>query len=157
PMLPTSPKSKSGSSLLEKIVRLSLSASAVDIASHERAEPEALRTELVPVVQELLEDTLAFFESVLDTYGSDEEPDGVGEAEGGNCGGEVDEILEDEDPGAKIAALAFIARIELRQKLASLRLPENADSWRIIAAAGSGLRQIHKALAALEAVLARAE
>jgi hypothetical protein len=156
-MHPLPPARRSSAPLLEKIVRLSLSASAVDIASHEKAGPETLRSALVPVVQELLEDTLAFFEGVLDTYGGDEEPAGAGGAEAGNFRREVDEILEDEAHGERIADLAFIARIELRQKLASLRLPETADSWRIIAAAGSGLRQIQKALAALEAVIARAE
>jgi len=156
-------QSRSSAPLLEKIVRLSLSAGAIDIASHERAEAPELRAELVPVVGELLEDTLGFFDRVLDTYGADEDPDapeprGGGESPAGNFRREVDELLLDEAHGERIADLAFIARLELRQKMAGLtRLPAEADSWRLIAAAGSCLRQIQKALAALEAVITRAE
>jgi len=172
------PVRRSSAPLLEKIVRLSLSAGAIDIAAHERAEAPELRTGLVPVVGELLEDALAFFDRILDTYGGDagEEdalaagpaagvagaagPAGVagGESGAGNFRREVDEILLDQAHGERVADLAFIARLELRQKMASLaRLPAEADSWRIIAAAGSCLRQIQKALAALEAVITRAE
>jgi len=64
---PSMSQSRSTAPLLEKIVRLSLSAGAIDIASHERAEAPELRAELVPVVGELLEDTLGFFDRVLDT------------------------------------------------------------------------------------------
>src|SRR5436305_8717206 len=98
-MLPTR---RSSAPLLEKIVRISLSASAVDIASHEKASPEELQIELVPVVQELLLDTLAFFESVLNTYGGEEEAAGLGEPEPGNFRREVDEILEDEEDEARV-------------------------------------------------------
>jgi hypothetical protein len=154
-------QSRSTAPLLEKIVRLSLSAGAVDIANYEEAEAPELRAELVPVVAELLTDALAFFDGILDTYGGDEDThlDGTGGAGGpGNFRREVDELLLDEAHGERIADLAFIARLELRQKMASLtRLPAEADSWRIIAAAGSCLRQIQKALAALEAVITRAE
>ncbi|MEA2690907.1 MAG: hypothetical protein QOJ16_294 [Acidobacteriota bacterium] len=153
------PARRSTAPLLEKIVRLSLSAGAVDIAHYERAEASELRAELMPVVGELLEDGLAFFDGILDTYGSDEETENPGASgEGGNFRREVDELLLDETHGERIADLAFIARLELRQKMASLtRLPAEADSWRIIAAAGSCLRQIQKALAALETVITRAE
>jgi hypothetical protein len=130
---------RSTASLLEKIVRLSLSASAVDIASYEEDKVGELRAGLVPVVGEILTDVLAFLDRILDPQGGEigEDPEGLGE---------------------RIADLAFIARLELRQRVASLtRLPTDSDSWRIIAAAGSCLRQVQKALAALEAVVARAE
>ncbi|HEV7518649.1 MAG TPA: hypothetical protein VGR07_20325 [Thermoanaerobaculia bacterium] len=157
-------QSRSTAPLLEKIVRLSLSAGAIDIANYEQAEAGELRAELVPVVGELLKDALAFFDGILDTYGADEDPGPGGESPPGNFRREVDELLLAEVAevveahGERIADLTFIARLELRQKMASLtRLPAEADSWRIIAAAGSCLRQIHKALAALEAVITRAE
>jgi hypothetical protein len=128
---------RSTAPLLEKIIRLSLSASAVDIATYEEDAVGALRAGLVPVVVEILEDVLAFLDRLLDPEGIGEAPDGLGE---------------------RIADLAFVARLELRQRMAGLtRLPADSDSWRIIAAAGSCLRQVQKALAALEAVLARAE
>lgn len=130
---------RSTAPLLEKVVRLSLSASAVDIASYEQTVAEELRAGLVPVVAEILGDVLAFFDRLLDPQGGEigEDSDGLGE---------------------RLADLAFVARLELRQRLAGLtRLPADADSWRIIAAAGSCLRQVQKALAALEAVVARAE
>jgi hypothetical protein len=169
------PVRRSSAPLLEKIVRLSLSAGAIDIAAHERAEAPELRTGLLPVVGELLEDALAFFDRIQNTYGGDEGDEGDedalaagpaapaagpagGESGAGNFRREVDEILLDQAHGERVADLAFIARLELRQKMASLtRLPAEADSWRIIAAAGSCLRQIQKALAALEAVITRAE
>ena len=156
---------RSTASLLEKIVRLSLSASAIDIASYEEAEACELRAELVPLVGGILTDALAFFEHTLDTYGDDENaPAEPAPAGGLSFRREVDELLLGEAVdasdglGERIADLAFMARLELRQKAGSLtRLPADSDSWRIIAAAGSCLRQIQKALAALEAVIARAE
>jgi hypothetical protein len=134
---------RSTASLLEKIVRLSLSASAVDIASYEEDAVGELRAGLVPVVGEILTDVLAFLDRILDP-------------QSGEIGREIGDDLE--GLGERIADLAFIARLELRQRVASLtRLPTDSDSWRIIAAAGSCLRQVQKALAALEAVVARAE
>jgi len=131
--------------LLERIVRLSLSAGAIDIASRETLDGERLFAELVPVVRELLADTLAFFEQVLDLYGGDEEL-------------EPREEEREEASGGHIADLAYLGRLELRQKVASLTgLPATADSWRIIAAAGSCLRHAQKALAALEAAIAQTE
>jgi hypothetical protein len=137
--------------LLEKIVRLSLSAGSIDIASHEPHSAERLHAELVPVVRDLLQDTLAFFDSILATDDS-----GDGEETADSSGGAI--ILEDRPSGERVADLAFMARLELRQKTANLLgLPAAADSWRIIAAAGSCLRQIQKALAALEAAISHAE
>jgi hypothetical protein len=156
---------RSTAPLLEKIVRLSLSASAVDIASYEQYEVSPLRAELVPLVTEILDDALGFFDRILDTHGGDEETSlGKPAEEGHSFRREVDELLlgeigEHRDGlGERISDLAFIARLELRQKSAGLtRLPADSDSWRIIAAGGSCLRQIQKALAALEAVITRAE
>lgn len=146
------PARRSAAPLLEKIVRLSLSAGAIDIASHETYESERLFEELVPVVRELLLDTLAFFERILDLYGADEDPEAPGPA------GEGAAAPPEGPSGERIADLAFLGRLELRQKMANLTgLPATADSWRIIAAAGSCLRHIQKALAAVEAAIAQGE
>jgi len=138
------------SSLLEKIVRLSVSAGAIDIASHETFDSARLFEELVPVVRELLLDALAFFDRILDTYGADDDPEPPDPA------GEVAAALTEPSAAGRIADLAFLGRLELRQKMAGLTgLPATADSWRIISAAGSCLRHIQKSLAALEAVIAQ--
>jgi uncharacterized protein YnzC (UPF0291/DUF896 family) len=110
------PEARRGSNhLLEKIVRLSLSASAIDIAEHEQAEAERLRAELVPSVRELITDALDFFERILDTYGADEDPEpAAGEGEAAPIGSfrrEVDELLHGEIRGERIADLAFIGRL----------------------------------------------
>jgi len=149
----------------EKIVRLSLSADAIDIATHEQFEAEHLRTDLVPVVRELMDDALEFLERILDTYGDtedeeDEEGEGAVASPAGlsNFRREVDEMLVGGPAGERVGDLAFMARLELRQKVSTLTgLPPESDSWRIIAASGSCLRQLQKALAAIEASLARAE
>jgi len=141
------PARRNPASLLEKIVRLSVSAGAIDIASHETFDGERLFEELVPIVRELLLDTLAFFERILDTYSADaDDPESPGPAGEG----------AERTSGERIADLAFLGRLELRQKMAGLTgLPATADSWRIISAAGSCLRHIQKSLAALEAVIAQ--
>src|SRR5882724_5418139 len=141
-------------SLQTVLVLLVAEAESIDVRAWEDAELGRLRSELPPQVGSLLTRGIDLLGDLLGPV-QEEEPGQAGPGGTLSFLRRVDQLVVREGADERLADLVFIARGELRAKLAALpSLATAEDRWRIISTAGSGLRQLVKALTAIEAVLA---
>src|SRR5882724_1836519 len=140
-------------SLQTVLVLLVAEAESIDVRAWEDAELGRLRSELPPQVGSLLTRGIDLLGAV-----QEEEPGQAGPGGTLSFLRRVDQLVVREGADERLADLVFIARGELRAKLAALpSLATAEDRWRIISTAGSGLRQLVKALTAIEALLAEGQ
>ena len=144
-------------SLQTVLVLLVAEAESIDVRAWEDAELGRLRSELPPQVGSLLTRGIDLLGDLLGPV-QEEEPGQAGPGGTLSFLRRVDQLVVREGADERLADLVFIARGELRAKLAALpSLATAEDRWRIISTAGSGLRQLVKALTAIEALLAEGQ
>lgn len=129
----------------------------LDIRAFEVAPPERIFSDLVARITALIAEVNALLGGILDEVtppGGDELPDAAWGGEG------AAEPAAATTPGAATAALeeiAFIARIELRQREQRLqRLAPGQDLATVLSECDSALRRVRKALEAVDRAIAHA-
>lgn len=127
-------------------------AARLEVRSFEERDLESIRHELVPTVRDMVERGLDAIGRVLAAY----DPPGSRRARdvepsGGESFATVDPAMGADGWDAHVADLAFMARMELRDKLAELRGVDSAsDPWRVLAVCYGCIRRLCKAAAAVE-------
>lgn len=128
------------------------------LALHELETKDAAEVydEAVAPVCSLLEQAIELFTRTLSRY---EDPDPAASSSTKEADGEasffekVDSMMTQE-PGARVADLAFMGRWELESRLGRVRrLRKDTPSWNILAVCSSALRRVVKAATALEGSL----
>lgn len=139
--------------LANGLVDLAVRATALDIRSFEERDVAALRTELLPMVLEIVESSLAVIDQVLEVY-DHEEPSELDDTLA-NFYVRVDRVLGSEHEGPPIADLTFMARMELGERYRVLRVADRGwDRWFVLGECDGALRRVRKAAAAIEGALA---
>jgi len=142
--------------LADGLVEIAELAAQLEVRSFEERDLEAIREELVPAVRDLVERGLQAIDRILAAYDSpggrrsrDDEP------EEGNFYVTIDRVVGDGDRSTHVADLAFMARMELRDKVSKLRgADKGSDPWRVLAVCDGCIRRLRKAAAAVETAIA---
>lgn len=142
--------------LADSLVEVAGLASELEIRRFEERDLDTVRRELVPAVRELVDRGLEVMDRVLEVH----EELGAGPSPDDDRGGHnfyvsIDRVVRSEDRSSHVADLAFMARMELRDKLAELRGTERStDPWRVLAVCDGCIRRLRKAAAAVETAIA---
>lgn len=129
-------------------------AEEVDMRAFEERPREALQDELLPAVRSVTSEGLNALERVLRAY--EDLVEGEVEDDGSdNFYVEIDRVLHDDGPGSHVADLAFMAHLELTDRVEVLaRADPSWDRWRLLGECDSCLRRLRKAASAVERAIA---
>jgi len=144
-------------SLHTEILRIYDRAGRVTVEGFEEEPWAALENDLLPEVRATV---AAGIELLTVIMGSCDEPERPAPASHDTAEflWEIDRLLVEEEPRDRLADLAHLGRIDLRGKSDVLEAAvESAAIWPVISAAGSCLRTLRKALAAVEHSLCEIE
>src|SRR5882757_2539511 len=143
------------------LLRIMAAARAVPLASYEEEGRESIVAELAPRVLEIAEDAARSLTELVVAYepAEEEERDSPEPSEQRSFLRLVDDLMVEVAARERVADLAFLGRIELRRKMQALRTLalDGGDPWQLIAAAGSTLRCLRKAITAVESSLSACE
>lgn len=142
--------------ILRAAIRL---AGRIPVADFE--EPDSSPPALVGEVRSCLQEAMSALDLALDVYEGTPTPSVRGARPGLEAGGLCDEVerrMSREDGIPKITSLAFVARMGLRMRGQSLsRLDPSHPRWEILSAASGALREVIKALGAVDAAICQFE
>ncbi|MEW5737395.1 MAG: hypothetical protein AB1938_00630 [Myxococcota bacterium] len=129
---------------------------AFDIRHYEEAAPAAVFMGLTIPVRGLVERALEKIESVLTHY--DGASDAAPPSDPLNFELALDQTLHAHGGPAKVADLAFMARVELRQRHGRLVThAPTGEAWEMVCDCGSALRRVRKSMGAIEFALCELE
>jgi hypothetical protein len=142
-----------------ELLRILAAARAVPLASYEDETRESIAAGLAPRVLEVAEDAVRSLTELMETYEPSETSDFAESARQRSFLHLIDDLMTEVAARERVADLAFLGRIELRRKAQALRALalDGGDAWQLIAAAGSTLRCLRKAVTAVEASLCACE
>lgn len=145
---------------LHEILRAAIrQAGRVPVADYE--EPDASPQALIGEVRSCLQEAMSALDLALDIYEGTPTPSVRGAQPGLEAGGlceEVERRMGREDGIPKITSLAFVARMGLRMRGQSLaRLDPERHRWEILSACSGALREVIKALGAVDAAICQFE
>jgi hypothetical protein len=143
----------------ESLFTIMVAAQSVCVAMYEDRAREEVIGELSPGVLKIAEDAAEFLTTLIEAYEPDEPDSPLDASASRSFLHLVDDLMASEAVRGRVADLAFLGRLELRRKTESLRslMLGEGDSWPVIAAAGSVLRSLRKAVTAVEASLCECE
>jgi len=145
--------------LLERVRRAIVHAQSIPVVAAEELSGDDLLPTRHDVILSLdstsvlLADVLAHYDRDADDGELDFE---LGDAPSAMCG-EVERRMDAESGPGRITSVAFVARIGLRNRRASLQALGAEPKWELIASCSSAVREILKALSAVEVAIAEHE
>lgn len=154
PVIDTSPAQ------LHDILRAAIrQARRIPVADFE--ESDSSPTALIGEVRSCLQEAMSALDLALDVYEGTPTPSVRGARPGVEAGGLCDEVerrMNREDGIPKITSLAFVARMGLRMRGQALsRLDPAQHRWEILSAASGAVRDIIKALGAVDIAICQFE